>query len=195
MAASPSLHPSGSTPGAAALDLEVLGDLGAAARRLDQIADRTNSGQAEAAIKTVDAILAQVRSEGDQALLDLSERFDGVRPDPLRIPIQQLQAAWDQCDNSLKAALELAHGRILAFHQRQLPSDLSLDGPHGERLARRWRPVETAGIYIPGGRASYPSTVLMNAVPARVAGVKRLVMVTPPGPDGQHPRLLPAQAR
>ena len=102
MAASPSLHPSGSTPGAAALDLEVLSDLGAAARRLDQIADRTNSGQAEAAIKTVDAILAQVRSEGDQALLELSERFDGVRPDPLRIPIQQLQAAWDQCEDSLR---------------------------------------------------------------------------------------------
>ena len=185
MAASPSLHPSGSTPGAAALDLEVLSDLGAAARRLDQIADRTNSGQAEAAIKTVDSILAQVRSEGDQALLELSERFDGVRPDPLRIPIEQLQAAWDQCDNSLKSALELAHDRILAFHQRQLPSDLALVGPPGERLGRRWRPVETAGIYIPGGRASYPSTVLMNAVPARVAGVKRLVMVTPPGPDGQ----------
>jgi len=185
VAASPSLQSSGSTPGAAALDLEVLSDLGAAARRLDQIADRTISGGAEAASKTVDAILAQVRREGDQALLELSERFDGVRPDPLRIPIQQLQAAWDQCEDSLKAALELAHDRILAFHQRQLPSDLALSGPHGERLGRRWRPVETAGIYIPGGRASYPSTVLMNAVPARVAGVKRLVMVTPPGPDGQ----------
>ena len=89
VAASPSLQSSGSTPGAAALDLEVLSDLGAAARRLDQIADRTTSGGAEAASKTVDAILAQVRSEGDQALLDLSERFDGVRPDPLRIPIPQ----------------------------------------------------------------------------------------------------------
>lgn len=185
VAASPSLHPSGRTPGAAALELEVLSDLAAAARRLDQIADRTNSGQAEAAIKTVDAILAQVRTEGDRALLDLSERFDGVRPDPLRIPLQQLKAAWNQCDSRLKAALELAHERILAFHQIQLPSDLDLTGPHGERLGRRWRPVETAGIYIPGGRASYPSTVLMNAVPARVAGVKRLVMVTPPGPDGQ----------
>ncbi len=185
VAASPSQHPSGRTPGAAALELEVLSDLAAAARRLDEIADRTNSGQAEAAIKTVDAILAQVRSEGDRALLDLSERFDGVRPDPLRIPIEQIQAAWNHCDSRLKTALELAHERILAFHQIQLPSDLDLTGPHGERLGRRWRPVETAGIYIPGGRASYPSTVLMNAVPARVAGVKRLVMVTPPGPAGQ----------
>ena len=95
VAASPSQHPSGRTPGAAALELEVLSDLAAAARRLDEIADRTNSGQAEAAIKTVDAILAQVRSEGDRALLDLSERFDGVRPDPLRIPIEQIQAAWN----------------------------------------------------------------------------------------------------
>ena len=87
----------------------------------------------------------------------------------------------------------LAHERILAFHQAQLPQDLALTGPHGERLGRRWRPVERAGLYVPGGRASYPSTVLMNAVPARVAGVERLVMVTPPGPDGlPNPTVLAA---
>ena len=185
MAASPSLHPSGSTPGAAPLELTVLRDPEAAARRLDQIAERTSSGQADAAAQTVHQILNQVRDQGDRALLDLSERFDGVRPDPLRIPAAQIKAAWDHCDSALQAALGLAHQRILAFHQRQRPSDLELIGPHGERLGRRWRPVETAGLYIPGGRASYPSTVLMNAVPAQVAGVKRLVMVTPPGPAGQ----------
>jgi histidinol dehydrogenase len=165
--------------------LTVLRDLEAAAQRLDQIAERTSSGQADAAAQTVDQILNQVRDQGDRALLDLTERFDGVRPDPLRIPAERIKAAWETCDRDLQAALELAHQRILAFHQRQLPSDLELIGPHGERLGRRWRPVETAGLYIPGGRAAYPSTVLMNAVPARVAGVKRLVMVTPPGPDGQ----------
>ena len=119
------------------------------------------------------------------ALLELTERFDGVRPDPLRVPPAQLAAAWNATPEDLQAALKLAHRRIVDFHQRQKPADLEVQGVHGERLGRRWRPVERAGLYVPGGRASYPSTVLMNAVPATVAGVQRLVMVTPPGPDGQ----------
>jgi histidinol dehydrogenase len=162
-----------------------LRDRDAAAKRLAAIAERTSGAQMAEAATRVDAILEQVRREGDQALLDLSERFDGVRPDPLRIAPEQLEAAWDACAPELRRALELAHRRILDFHRRQLPADLAVEGPHGERLGRRWRPVQRAGLYVPGGRAAYPSTVLMNAVPAQVAGVERLVMVTPPGPQGQ----------
>ena len=135
--------------------------------------------------ETVAAILAEVRQRGDAALLDFTERFDGLRPDPLRVPPERLAQAWQACPEPLRRALDLAHERILDFHRRQRPADLAVVGPHGERLGRRWRPVQRAGIYVPGGRASYPSTVLMNAIPARVAGVERLVMVTPPGPGGE----------
>lgn len=156
-----------------------------AAERLAQIAERTGGAQMADARATVEQIIDQVRSQGDRALVELTERFDGVRPEPLLIPRERLAQAWQQCPGPLQAALELAHQRILAFHRCQLPQDISLTGPHGERLGRRWRPVEKAGLYVPGGRASYASTVLMNAVPAQVAGVGRLVMVTPPGPSGE----------
>ena len=168
----------------AAPTIACLRDGPAAAERLIAIAERTSGQQMAEAGRRVDAILTQVADQGDQALLDLSERFDGVRPDPLRIPSERLKAAWHACDPALQQALELAHGRILDFHRRQLPVDLNVSGPYGEQLGRRWRPVERAGLYVPGGRASYPSTVLMNAVPAKVAGVRRVVMVTPPGPGG-----------
>lgn len=161
-----------------------LRDRVAAMERLRSIAGRTDGTGIDAAAASVEAILNRVRSEGDRALLALSEQFDGVRPDPLRIPSAALEAAWQACEPALQRSLELAHERILDFHRRQLPADLEVTGPHGERLGRRWRPVQLAGLYVPGGRASYPSTVLMNAVPARVAGVQRLVMVTPPGPGG-----------
>ncbi|MEB3296054.1 MAG: histidinol dehydrogenase, partial [Cyanobacteriota bacterium] len=169
----------------ATLAICFLRDSEAAAERLEAIAGRTGSGRAAEEAARVEAILQQVRLEGDEGLLELSERFDGVRPDPLRIPAERLREAWDCCAPELRQALELAHQRIEAFHRRQRPTDLAITGPHGELLGRRWRPVERAGLYVPGGRASYPSTVLMNAVPALVAGVERVVMVTPPGPGGE----------
>ena len=167
------------------LTLELLHDVGQAGARLEAIAQRTESGQSREAAVRVDAILQQVQHQGDAALMELTERFDGVRPDPLQVPREQLEAAWNATPGDLQEALKLAHRRIVDFHQRQKPADLAVTGVHGERLGRRWRPVERAGLYVPGGRASYPSTVLMNAVPAKVAGVQRLVMVTPPGPDGR----------
>jgi histidinol dehydrogenase len=181
-------------PGGSALKLALLRDLEAAGQRLEAIAGRTDSGQSRAAAERVETILEQVRREGDAALMELTERFDGVRPDPLRIPPADLEAAWQATPADLQEALKLAHRRIVDFHQRQRPADLEVTGVHGERLGRRWRPVERAGLYVPGGRASYPSTVLMNAVPARVAGVKRLVMVTPPGADGRVNRIVLAAA-
>ena len=180
MAASPSLHPSGSTPAAAfppkadppatgldagALDLEALSDLEAAARRLDQIANRTNSGQAEAAITTVDAILAQVRDQGDQALLDLSERFDGVRPDPLRISAEQIQAAWNQCDSALKAASVPGRNRhsvwtVLPAGMNSLPNTYSAL-PVGVDASELARP---AGASVGGCMESLMSAVQRRSV-------------------------------
>jgi histidinol dehydrogenase len=196
VAPSPPSRSDHDTPGPAnpePLTLACLRDRQQAAARLEAIARRTEGAAQRQSEEKVAAILEQVRQEGDRALLELSERFDGVRPDPLRIEPERLEAAWQATPPPLQAALELAHRRIETFHRQQRPSDLSLRGPHGETLGRRWRPVERAGLYVPGGRASYPSTVLMNAVPARVAGVERIVMVTPPGPDGQpNPTVLAA---
>ena len=178
-----------------ALSISCLRDDGsnAAADRLGTIAERTSGGRLREEMVRVEEILSRVQAEGDAALMELTERFDGVRPDPLRIAPQRLADAWQATPAPLQDALRLAHQRILAFHQHQLPTDLAVTGPHGELLGRRWRPVQRAGIYVPGGRASYPSTVLMNAVPARVAGVQRLVMVTPPGPGGEpHETVLAA---
>lgn len=167
---------------------------GGAELELDRIATRT-AGQAQReAAKSVESILDQVREDGDQALKALTKKFDGFAPDPLRVPPTELQSAWDETPPDLRDALELAHRRIQDFHQRQKPLDLDVKGVHGERLGRRWRPVQAAGLYVPGGRASYPSTVLMNAVPARAAGVERLVMVTPAGTDGKVNRTVLAAA-
>ncbi|MFO0033493.1 MAG: histidinol dehydrogenase [Cyanobacteriota bacterium] len=164
-----------------------------AAARLQEIAARTEGAQMRLEEERVEQILERVRQEGDGALLSLTEAFDGVRPDPLRVPEARLQEAWEQLAPPLQQALQLAHGRILHFHEHQMPADLAIRGPHGERLGRRWRPVERAGLYVPGGRAAYPSTVLMNAIPAQVAGVQRLVMVTPPGRHGEpNPTVLAA---
>jgi histidinol dehydrogenase len=183
-----------SSPAPTTLAIACLRDPGLASDRLEAIAARTGDGQMRDQEERVIAILDQVRRQGDQALIELTERFDGVRPDPLLIPAERLREAWEGTTPELQQALELAHARILDFHQRQLPADLAVTGPHGESLGRRWRPVERAGLYVPGGRAAYPSTVLMNAVPARVAGVERLVMVTPPGPGGEPSPIVLAAA-
>ena len=165
--------------------LRCLRNLKESEQALDRLASRTTGEAQQQAQTAVESILDKVRAQGDQALIDLTERFDRFRPIPLQVAPAQLEEAWKRTSPDLRDALELAHRRIQDFHQRQKPQDLSIEGVHGERLGRRWRPVQRAGLYIPGGRAAYPSTVLMNAVPARAAGVERVVMVTPAGPDGQ----------
>jgi histidinol dehydrogenase len=173
--------------------LKLLTDPKAAAERIDQIEARTTGAGMDQARATVDEVLDAVRLRGDNALREFTAKFDRVDLGQLRVPKEAIDAAWELASPELKDALALAHRRISSFHREQIPRDLSLTGPHGERLGRRWRPVERAGLYVPGGRAAYPSTVLMNAVPAQVAGVKRLVMVTPPGADGQvNPAVLAA---
>ncbi|MFC3228923.1 histidinol dehydrogenase [Marinibaculum pumilum] len=132
---------------------------------------------------TVAEIIAEVRARGDAALYDYTERFDRVRPAALAIGEAERAEAVATVAPEVRAALEVAAERIRAFHWRQLPKDDQFRDAAGVRLGQRWRPVAAAGLYVPGGKAAYPSSVLMNAVPAWVAGVQRLVMVVPT-PDG-----------
>ena len=164
--------------------LRIVRDLDRAQTELKRLSSRTTQTQQGEARERVEAILAAVRDRGDAAIADFTERFDGFRPEPMAVSPEALEQAWTSLPTNLRDALELAHRRITDFHQRQRPADLAVTGPHGEQLGRRWRPVERAGLYVPGGRAAYPSTVLMNAVPARVAGVKDVVICSPAGRDG-----------
>ena len=164
--------------------LRIVRDLDRAQTELKRLSSRTTQTQQGEARERVEAILTAVRDRGDAAIADFTERFDGFRPEPMAVSPEALEQAWASLPTNLRDALELAHRRITDFHQRQRPADLAVTGPHGEQLGRRWRPVERAGLYVPGGRAAYPSTVLMNAVPARVAGVKDVVICSPAGRDG-----------
>lgn len=134
---------------------------------------------------TVAAIIADVRARGDAALLDTTARFDRLQltADRLRISEEEIDALVAQVPQGQRAALELAAARIRAYHARQMPRDESWTDDLGATLGWRWTPVSAAGLYVPGGLASYPSSVLMNAIPAKVAGVQRLA-VTVPTPDG-----------
>ncbi|QHQ35350.1 histidinol dehydrogenase [Algicella marina] len=135
--------------------------------------------------QAVAAILADVERRGDAALLEYTARFDrmNIPKERLRISEEEITSAETQVPQDERRALELAAARIRAYHEKQLPRDESWQDESGATLGWRWTAVEAAGIYVPGGLASYPSSVLMNAIPARVAGVDRLVMVVPT-PDG-----------
>ena len=134
---------------------------------------------------TVAEIIAQVRSKGDAAVIELTQKFDRIAltPDTLRITAAEVHAAVAEVSDADRTALELAAARIRAYHERQLPEDAQWQDDAGATLGWRWSAVSAAGLYVPGGLASYPSSVLMNAIPAKVAGVERLAMVVPT-PDG-----------
>lgn len=144
----------------------------------------------------VRAILERVEQEGDQAVIELTERFDRhrIEQDGLRLPSELIDAAWDACDSDLLNALEQAAARISTFHERQRPDDIAYTDDLGVQLGQRWRPIDAVGLYVPGGKAAYPSSVLMNALPARVAGVGRL-LITVPAPDGEIAPLVLVAAR
>ena len=133
----------------------------------------------------VAAIIDDVVARGDAALIDYTKRFDRLTltAETLRIPAAEIAAAARQCDEKTLAALRLAAERIESYHRRQIPADLDYRDAAGVQLGARWRAIEAVGLYVPGGTAAYPSSVLMNAIPAKVAGVERLVMVVPT-PDG-----------
>ena len=141
-------------------------------------------------------IIADVQARGDAALIDLSRRFDRVDLEALglRVGEAEVEAAVARAPAEAVAALKLAHERIVAFHERQRPVDLRFTDSSGVELGWRWSAIEAVGLYVPGGTASYPSSVLMNAAPAQVAGVPRIVMVVPT-PDGQLNPLVLAAAR
>jgi len=146
--------------------------------------------------QAVAAIIAGVRSRGDTALLDYTARFDRLTltADRLRIPAAEVDAAIAAVPPEQAAALELAASRIEAFHRAQLPGDLRFTDAAGLTLGMRWTPLDAVGLYVPGGKAAYPSSVLMNAMPARVAGVARIAMCVPT-PDGVLNPLVLAAAR
>ena len=130
----------------------------------------------------VAAIIEDIRGCGDDALLALTAKYDGLAVGSvaeLAIPDGELQAALNGLDDDLRQSLELAAARIQAFHENQRPDGFAYTDATGVRLAMRYTPVDAVGLYVPGGKAAYPSSVLMNAIPAMVAGVKRRVMVVP----------------
>jgi histidinol dehydrogenase len=138
----------------------------------------------ERSSEAVAEIIADVKARGDAALRGLTERFDHVVLDDLRVPSSEILAARDRVSPELGAALQVAHDRILAYHAHgSAPVDSFESG--GITVSHLTRPVERAGCYAPGGRARYPSTVLMCAVPARVAGVAEVILCVPPGVDGR----------
>ena len=139
----------------------------------------------ERSSEAVAAIIGEVRSGGDAALRRLTAKFDGVDLDELRVPAEEIGAALGRVPSELQDALDIAHDRILAYHAHESAAAAADDFDSGGiRVRHLVRPVGRAGCYAPGGRARYPSTVLMCAVPAHVAGVEEIVLCVPPGPDG-----------
>jgi histidinol dehydrogenase len=142
----------------------------------------------------VAAIIARVRTEGDKALIDLTLAYDGLdlRKVGIRVTPAEIEAARTKVDRKTLDALKLAHDRILDHHKRQLPKDDRYKDALGVELGHRWTPVSSVGLYVPGGTASYPSSVLMNALPAEVAGVSRIAMVVPAPKGVLNPLVLVA---
>lgn len=145
-------------------------------------------------VDVVRDILAAVAKRGDAAVREYTSRFDGVELDSLVVADAELAAAIERIEPDVRAALELAADRIAAYHEAQMPTDVRVEQP-GVSIRGSHRAVERAACYVPGGRAVYPSTVLMTAVPARVAGVEQIVVCVPPGPDGKVPDIVLAAAK
>jgi histidinol dehydrogenase len=145
---------------------------------------------------SVARIISQVRRRGDRALLSLTRQFDGITLKPARIRVDQaeIESALKTLQLADRRALELAARRIAQFHRRTLERQFSFRDQTGMRLGQLIRPLERVGIYVPGGMGAYPSSVLMNAIPARVAGVRQIVMVSPASKAGDRPAVLAAAA-
>jgi len=145
----------------------------------------------------VHGIIADVRKRGDTALIELTRKFDKIAltAQTLRLGEAEIADAEKQCGKDALAALDIAVKRIEVYHRRQIPQDDSFTDDTGATLGWRWTPLDSVGIYVPGGTASYPSSVLMNAVPARVAGVARVAMVTPASGGKINPLVLAAAKR
>lgn len=150
--------------------------------------------RAEADVEaTVDAIIADVRARGDEALKEYALKFDHAQLDDLRVSQQEIDEAFAAMEPDFLKTLEMAADNIRAFHRQQVHKDFMLERGPGITLGQKYTPIEKAGVYVPGGTAAYPSTVLMDVIPAKVAGVSEIVMTTPAGKDGKvNPAILAA---
>jgi histidinol dehydrogenase len=175
--------------------LRILTNLQDAEAELKRIANRLYDDQMSNREATVSEIIQTVRRLGDEALLNYTAEFDGIEmtASQLRVTGAELDAAYQQLSPELARALHLAHDRIVKFHRHRVPQSWVTFEAKNVVLGKRYTPVDRAGIYIPGGKATYPSTVLMNVVPAVVAGVKEIIMVTPPSKTISHAILAAAQ--
>jgi histidinol dehydrogenase len=139
----------------------------------------------ESLIKSVKEIVQDVKQNGDKAIRNYTEKFDGVDIENLEVPFEELKSAWESLPPLDKQAIETARSNIKKFHQAQTPTTISIETMKGVTCSREARAIQTAGLYIPGGTAPLVSTLLMLAVPAKVAGVPNRIIVTPPGKDGK----------
>ena len=171
--------------------IEIIKSVGADPKRnakLQRILNR-GVGLNNDVLARTEAIIREIRDRGDAALIEFTERFDGVMlsPETLRVDRRTIEELATQVDDDLIAAMREAIANIRHYHEHQLTRDWEITRENGVRLGQRVRPLEIVGLYVPGGSAAYPSTVMMNAVPAKVAGVGRIVVVTPPAQFKQNP--------
>ena len=159
----------------------------------NEIFARTSSSQDVSGI--VAPILEDVRNRGDQALRDYTSKFDGAQIDSVEVPASEIQAAYDSMDEAFIRVLKTAANNIRSYHSRQKRDSFVISENDGIVLGQKIVPVSVAGIYVPGGTAAYPSTVLMDTIPAKIAGVGQVVMVTPPGRDGKISQSVLAAAK
>ncbi|HZD04875.1 MAG TPA: histidinol dehydrogenase [Longimicrobiales bacterium] len=177
--------PAPGTPGRLRVAVEArLADLTPAQRSLLLERRPVDQPEVEAGVRH---ILGDVRARGDEALREMALRYDGVELESLEVPRARWDDALEALDPGVRGALERAVRNIAAFHRVQVPADVELATEEGIRLGRRFVPLATVGVYAPGGRAAYPSSVLMGVVPARAAGVDEVVVCSPPSPAGEPP--------
>lgn len=174
--------------------LRIITERISAQAEIARICERTHDDQVVQKESMVRDVLHTVKREGDQALLNYTAEFDGLALplDSLRVSGSDLDAAYQQVNKELLDAIRLARQKIEAFHRQRTPKSWVQFGEDEVVLGKRYTPVDRAGLYIPGGRAAYPSTVLMNAIPAKVAGVPRIIICTPPNRQGIPPAVLVA---
>ncbi|MER3389883.1 MAG: histidinol dehydrogenase [Microcella sp.] len=156
-----------------------------------------SSSDVGSAVDAVAAIIAEVRERGEDALLEQAERFDGVRPQSVRVPTASLSRALESLDAGIRRALEIAIERVRAASAAQVPEQRVTELAPGARVVQRWQPVDRVGLYVPGGKAVYPSSVVMNVVAAQVAGVPSIALASPPQSafgGSVHPTILAAAA-
>lgn len=149
----------------------------------DDMLDRSGTFEPDVLTNTA-SIIGEVRKRGDAAIREFTEKFDHVALDELLVPKSEIDAAFDKVDKDVIASLELAAGNIRRFHMEQRQQSWFITRDDGVFLGNKVTPIDRVGVYVPGGRARYPSTVLMDTIPARVAGVRRVAMTTPPASDG-----------